>query len=611
MGAADAERDRVERATTGEGLQLVAKLAEGAGTRTWLAREKTSREQFTVTFAVSEDPARRHAVEARFAAVAEAWSVGEHPGLVGVRATVDDAGQPCALVAAHVNARPLAEHMRADGRVAPEALLPVLADAARGLSQLHDRGWVHGALAAHHVLVTPKGRGLIDGYGVPAGTPGGPAAWGQGDRSGLPDAVVDGAHGSGRRFGHETDGHGDGPADGADTGTTPAVAAGAVTSPAEDVRALSVTGWLALTGRYPGPDSHRVPLALMCPAAPRHLVLLLEAALCDDPAERPSALELATGFDTPVRRPAPARRPAERMTPEVIRADGTVVRSRRRLAFGGGRSRGTGSAATAALVDSPRRGRVLLVVAAALCLAALAWGGVSWAGQGSTTATNDDAAASAAPGAVSEPTGSARTGNGTAGTGEQAGSAAGAGATGASDGASPSSSRAGAAGGEGAGASAAAPGESMQEKDRAARDAVADLVARRARALAAGDEAAVEAVYVPQSGLAARDRDLIRRAAAQSGSGSGPTALTGMSMEVASLEEQEPDPGAHLTPTEAARSKTYDADVVTRGWNGPLPTGAAVANDGDQVRQHLRLTIVRTSQGWRLADVTPVAPDSH
>ncbi|WHF23673.1 hypothetical protein QJS66_05115 [Kocuria rhizophila] len=65
---------------------------------------------------------------------------------------------------------------------------------------------------------------------------------------------------------------------------------------------------------HAGPDSHRVPLALMVPSAPRRLVLMLEAALADDPSVRPTAGELAAGFAAPALRSAPARRPQERMT---------------------------------------------------------------------------------------------------------------------------------------------------------------------------------------------------------------------------------------------------------------------------------------------------------
>ncbi|MBS6030745.1 MAG: hypothetical protein KH989_08625 [Kocuria rhizophila] len=621
------------RAAQGEGLELVERLAEGGGTRTWLAREQSTREGFTVTFAVSEDPERRRPVEADFAALVDAWAQETHPALVGVRAVIADGtihrnaaapagGSPRgggvdrgALVAEHVKARPLAEIMGEQGRVAPETLLPVLADAARGLSRLHERGWVHGALSARHVLVTPDGRALLDGYGVRAGARPGPPAWGQAQDTDARQELADRAVGLGRAHHHMDEA---GP-----------VAAGSATevSAAQDVHDLAVTGWLALTGRYPGPDAHRVPLSLMCPNAPRHLVLMLEGALCDDPAQRPSAHELATGFDTPVRKPSPARRPPERMTPEVIRADGTVLRPRRRpfaaaaLRLGGRseRSQGrggerartvgqatAGTAATDGESHGPRR--ALAITAAVLAAAAIVWVFANWP-DGDVVAGTGATASPAAPEDARSPDEArgfevSANPSGTSGAGGNTDESASrdAGGTG---GGSPRQVAPSASGGSSAG-TGTAPGESMQDKDREARGAVGDLVARRAAALAAGDEAAAEAVYVPRSGLAARDKDLIRRAAARGGADAGTTELSELRMKVVSLAEQKPDTAARLSPADAARTRTYNAEVVTRGWRGALPTGSAVTGDGDLARQRLRITITATAQGWRLADVTPL-----
>lgn len=146
----------------------------------------------------------------------------------------------------------------------------------------------------------------------------------------------------------------------------------------------------------------------------------------------------------------------------------------------------------------------------------------------------------------------------------------------------------------------------MQDKDGEARRAVEGLVFARAAALAAGDETAVAEVYVADSGLAARDRDLIQRAKAQDTSGSGFTALSGVSMDVVRLTEQRPRAGSGLTPAEAARTRTYDAEVRTRVWHGELPSGSHVTRQGDEALQTLRISVTHTPLGWRLADVTPV-----
>ncbi|RKQ36264.1 protein kinase domain-containing protein [Kocuria tytonis] len=653
----------VDAAARHGGLELVDRLGEGDGTRTWLAREQHSREEFTVTFAVAEEAERRRVLERSFTALVDTWSEISHPHLVRVRALLGEAEHATALVADRVAGPTLADRMRAAGRIAPADVAPVLAGVARALARLHENGWVHARLTPQHVLLAPDGRVLVDGYGVPEGTAGAGVPWGQGDRpetrSGRSGTVsLDPTPGSvaanaaaadpGPRgataYGESDGAHQSGalPRGGTPLAADPAVQSSpAVNTSAADVYALGVLGWRALTGRHPGPDSHRVPLTLMCPTAPRHLVLMLEAALADDPGARPSARELATGFDTASPRSRPARRPPERMTPEVIRADGTTVRARRMRAPLLGRSRdavprvprgrGTGpggstvpgaearGADTGRPARRPGRGEVppsrathrprgtsmggavlplshtpwatrrrLLVAGAALALiGSVAWGYAVWGVPGEVTAD---------PGAAARA--SARA---TPGTGAAAGEPAEPGASGAPSQHSRSAPPAGAAR-----TTSAAPGASMQDKNREAQRAVRDLVAARAAALAAGDENAAAAVYVPESRLAARDREVIRRAAAQDAAGTGRTAFSGLSMEVVQLAEQSPAPGARLTPAEAARTRTYRAQVVTRGWHGELPAGSHVTREGAEARQSVRISVVQTSQGWRLTDVTPV-----
>ncbi|MDO4919809.1 protein kinase [Kocuria sp.] len=581
-----------DAATHEAGLELVARLGEGDGTRTWLARERSTREEFTVTFAVSEDPERRRGLQRQFTDLVAGCSCITPSHLVSVRATLGEQGRAEALVTDHVAARSLAERMRTEGRLAPQDVAPVLRAVARALAELHEHGWVHARLSPQHVLLTEDGRVLVDGYGAPSGADGPGPAWGLGERD-----------------------HAEGPEPAAGApDSTPVLPAEPPTA-AADVYALGVLGWRALTGRRPGPDSHRVPLTLMCPTAPRPLVLMLEAALADDPASRPSARELAAGLDTAAPPPRPARRPPERMTPEVIRADGTVERSRRlrRARAERGHSRqsrrpqlrraersrpGTGSTTAASsaggtsaltLAHPPRR--VWLVLGAGVLVTAAVWGVAQW----------QDGAGSAeqAPAASSTSTDGSGATAGTTG-GERAGDDA----SGARGSGSPAPS-AGATDRGGATAAPGAPGASMADRDREAQQAVRDLVAARAAALAAGDESAVAAVYVPGSRLAARDQDLIRRAAEQTAANPGSSAFSGLSMETTFLAEERPR-GQRLSPAEAARTRTYRAVVLTRGWRGTLPSGSSVTGGTEGARQALRISVVQTPQGWRLADVTPL-----
>ncbi|RLY91126.1 hypothetical protein EAE32_11090 [Kocuria tytonicola] len=655
-----------------EGLELEERLGEGEGTRTWRARERSTREEFAVTFAVLADPVQRRVLEARFGELAEQWSGEEHPHLVRVRATLGEADRPAALVTEYAEGVTLAERMRSEGRLAPEEVSPVLAAAARALSRLHERGWVHGRLAAEHVLLTPERGVLVDGYGARSGARCPGPAWGLGERPESPAAFTHRARAQGPVLepdvpapGAHDDAAGPGrgtAAPGADPTGSPGVPRSPGEStlpgrveksgetgglgPAEDVHALGVMGWRALTGRLPGPDSHRVPLTLMCPTAPRHLVLMLEAALCDDPAERPAAHELAAGFDAAAPLPGPPRRPRrpeERMTPEVIRADGTVVRSRRvwrplraehpsssgggdvrrdHRGRGGGRVRGNGGRragshghsagvlASEAALSHPGR-RWWPALAAALVVVATVWGLARWAAPGDVVADPASSAASlgreSAAGAATDETGAGgeRGSEGRTPTPRPSGARPGspqstAGSSGqAQDRGSPGRST-------GSGAPHA-PGASMQDLEREAQQAVRDLVAARAAALSAGDESAVASVYVPGSRLAAKDREVIRRAGAQDTGGTGFTAFSGISMDVVELREESTARGPHVSPAEAARTRTYRTEVVTRGWHGGVPTGAHVTRKGGEAVQTLRISVVQTPEGWKLTDVTPVA----
>lgn len=591
-----------------EGLELAEQLGSGRGTRTWLAKEEQSREKFTVTFATGPTAEERRPQQQAMARVAEQWAGVTHPHLVPVRGTIQavDGAEGMAgvdvveamegvaavegmdgvdvleggagveaLVCDHVEGISLSRRIAQDGRVPPAELSPVLTAVANALATLHDHGWVHGTLSPNSILLGQGQTVWLDGYGLPVTREPDATAYPNATAKEQPtaQAVVS--------WGHDD---------------RPEMLDRSVArTPADDVKALATLAWVALTGRAPGSDSHRVPLTLVCPAAPRGLVLMLESALSDEPESRPSAHEFATGIAAiPTAKTAP--RVARLQTPHIIRADGTEVKLGRTWRPTTRR----GSSAVAATVADDRSWRRPLVLAlAATALVGCAWFGVAELTGGEPTPVAADQELSEAAGSETEGTGSEGTGSEKRGADSSMTEDSVSGTPGEKEGTTPSTR-------DEAASSAAAGSDAQNQK--AAELAARQLVASRAQALAAGDGEALAAVYIPGSQLAESDQSTIAHAASQKGGASDYTALSGLSMEVDRIEPAsaaEPE----LAPDNEIRDEdahTFYAEILTRGWHGEIPEGSHVNREDTTVRQTVHLTVVETDSGWRIVDVTPV-----
>ncbi|WP_298586753.1 hypothetical protein [uncultured Kocuria sp.] len=380
-----------------DGLEPVRRL----GGRSWLVREARSGEHFVLRPCPEEPGPARDRSRAAALSLAVALGGREEPCLVAVRGLLGPAAAPVGLVEDFLAGGSLADRLAVRGRLEPAEAAAVLRDAATGLAALHALGRCHGELSARQVLFRAT-------------------------------ATTDGA------------------------APSAAVRAGtAAGSPEDDVRDLGAVGWTALTGRAPAREARRVPLSLLCPAAPHGLVRAVEAALDADPSARPTAGDLAD-------RLARAQEPAP---------DGPGLPAGRRTRTGtGGR-------------------RTVLVGAAALLLAAagavlLPQGDpVPSPGAASEPASTRDPAVTAdpVPTADAVPTANPlrRTAPGRPGTTEPG----------------------------------AGPGGGTPQDPADPRQALRELVARRGEALRTGDARLLEEVYVPGAEAAAADRNTIARGA--------------------------------------------------------------------------------------------------
>jgi hypothetical protein len=259
-----------------DGLRPVREL--GGGGRSWLVRETRSGEPFVLRLCAPPGSPERQASVAAAQAAATGLARLEADGLVAVRGLLGPAGAPLGLVEDHAPGGSLADRLAARGRLGPEEVAAVLRGTAAGLARLHALGRSHGRISARRVVFDAEDR-----------------------------ARLAGVTGGGR--------------------------------PEEDVRDLAAVAWAALTGRVPAANGRRVPLALLCPTAPRRLVRCVEAALAADAAERPSAGDLVRALgeepeartpDEPVAGepaggPRPARVAAGRRVLLLAGAAGVVV----------------------------------------------------------------------------------------------------------------------------------------------------------------------------------------------------------------------------------------------------------------------------------------------
>lgn len=522
-----------EEPPTLPGYEAVRAIGRGCAGTVWLVREQGTGRLFAAKLLVPDSGGvGAEEVLARAQKEARISRARPHEHILGVHRALmaEGAGDgTVALLGEYAPGGSLGHLVRVRGRLPVGECITVVAPIAQALAALHAEGSAHGDVSPGNVLFMADGRPVLGDFGLarmvgdaaaaPAGTPGftDPAAAppaGTGDAAGPPGSA-------GRR--------------------TAALAAAA------DVFSLGAVAWFALTGEPPVPTAQRPPLPLMVSGVPAELAAAIEAALRDDPRQRPSAEELARSV---VRsgRPAPidlAPAVEAAVLPELVtrrrdeptrrRLARARVRRRRRAVPAAGRPRRGGPAAVGS------------AVAGVVLAAALVWW---WA----------------APPPVR-------------GTGPRADASGQAAASGA----------------------ARAGWESLPEQLRRAADdadpvqAVQALSEIRARGLAERDRGLLSAVNAAGSEAEAADTELLERLLADG------HRLEGFSARVlaASLE----------THGEAAAGGSQRAvvrvRVVTSGYTVKDRDGATVGERPAGRDQRLTVVMERDAQRWKVARIGP------
>ena len=239
------------------GFDTVELLGYGSGGEVWLARERATGLPVALKrLRAGADLAARDRLRREAAVLAGV----DHPHVVRLRAVHGD-GDSLVLVLDLAAGGSLAR-LLATRRLLPAAeVVTIAVPLAQALASVHAQGLVHGDVTPANVLFAADGRPMLSDLGIAR-------------LLGSPAAEVGGTGGY----------------------LDPSVAAGAAPGPASDVHGLAATCLAALTGFPPYDGQGR---RVQVPAgSDRALLDVLELALAPDPADRPSAEQLAVAvFD--------------------------------------------------------------------------------------------------------------------------------------------------------------------------------------------------------------------------------------------------------------------------------------------------------------------------
>jgi hypothetical protein len=479
----------------------------------------------------------------------EAALLGEldHPHLVRLHEVVHEprrGGPPrVALVLDLLAGGSLAALLARRGRLRPGEVVTALAPVAAALAHAHERAVVHGDLSPGNVVFTAEGRPVLTDLGIA------------------------------RVLGEESAGEVTPPY------VDPTVARGGAPGPASDVFGVAAAAFHALTGVPPWnaatpADTLRVAadgvlpdLAELAPDAPPDLRAVIARGLSPDPHDRGSAAAFALDLRHACR-PEPVRLPRAGVPDEELARTGRGPRTELTHQVPGRHRRDPEEASTARpgrrarfVPSGPllRRGGVLAGTAAAVVL--VVWLGGWW---GSTPPAGVPAPEPAAltdrtvpAPRTSEP--AAATPSGTAPT------------------------------------QAPAPATvAVPEEDWTAR--LTELYQRRAEALSTGDAALLEDVYAADSALLAPDRDTVSALAAAG------EMLRGFAPEVVDAAVVDGTPAAgRVTLRVVDRWPAYEVVPAAD------PGGPALRPVGERGEAEVRMTLVATAEGWRIASAERVA----
>ncbi len=111
------------------------------------------------------DLARDPSFQSRFRREAQSAAALNHPSIVAVYDTGEDAGMPY-IVMEYVEGRTLRDVVATEGRLLPQRALEIVAEVCRALDQAHRSGIVHRDIKPGNVMLTPHGDVKVMDFGI-------------------------------------------------------------------------------------------------------------------------------------------------------------------------------------------------------------------------------------------------------------------------------------------------------------------------------------------------------------------------------------------------------------------------------------------------------------
>ncbi|WP_314326465.1 serine/threonine-protein kinase [Paenarthrobacter ilicis] len=253
------------------GHRTVRFLGAGATSTVWLVRRESDGMRLAVKCPKSGDGAAptgsASSTEQAVSREVEMLTRLRHEHLLRVHGTVSlgESGGCVGTAMEYAAGGSLATLVAGRQRLGTGETVTVLTAVARALDYLHSQGAVHGDVSPGNVLLTAAGMPLLSDFGN---------AMRVGDSALSEDVGTEGfVDPSFAERGH--------------------LESAVELRPHRDVYSLGALGWYCLTGQAPQQLKNRPPLTLMAPDTPPALAAALEAALDQDPHERPTAREFA------------------------------------------------------------------------------------------------------------------------------------------------------------------------------------------------------------------------------------------------------------------------------------------------------------------------------